>query len=39
MEQDPTWLALARARLEAEADGASPAGRELFGPRRSRARG
>jgi site-specific DNA-methyltransferase (adenine-specific) len=39
MEQDPTWLALARARLEAESDGVAPAGRELFGPRRSRARG
>jgi site-specific DNA-methyltransferase (adenine-specific) len=39
MEQDPTWLALARARLEAESEGATPAGQELFGPRRSRARG
>jgi len=39
MEQDPTWLALGRARLEAESDGVAPAGRELFGPRRSRARG
>ena len=39
MEQDPTWLALARARLEAESEGAAPPGRELFGPRRSRARG
>jgi site-specific DNA-methyltransferase (adenine-specific) len=39
MEQDPTWLALARARLEAESEGATPPGRELFGPRRSRARG
>jgi len=39
IEQDPTWLALARARLEAESDGAAPTHRELFGPRRSRARG
>lgn len=39
MEQDRTWLALARARLEAESEDAVPTGRELFGPRRSRARG
>jgi len=39
IEQDPTWLALARARLEAESEGATPPGQELFGPRRSRARG
>ncbi len=39
IEQDPTWLALARARLEAESEGATPTGRDLFGPRRTRARG
>src|SRR5262249_18149838 len=36
MEQDPTWLALARARLQAESDGAAPREDERFGPRRSR---
>ena len=39
IEQDPTWLALSRARLEAESDGAAPRVGESFGPRRSRARG
>ena len=37
IEQDPAWLSLAKARLEAESDGAAPIARDLFGPRRSRA--
>jgi site-specific DNA-methyltransferase (adenine-specific) len=39
IEQDPAWLALARARLEAESDRASHPAAERFGPRRSRGRG
>jgi site-specific DNA-methyltransferase (adenine-specific) len=36
IEQDPNWLGLARARLQAESDGAVPGDAERFGPRRSR---
>ena len=36
IEQDPTWLALARARLQAESDGSAPPADRGFGPRRSR---
>jgi len=35
IEQDPSWLGLARARLEAESDGAARPAEERFGPRRS----
>jgi len=35
IERDPEWLALARARLEAESDGAPVPPAERFGPRPS----
>ena len=35
IEQDPTWLALARARLEGESEGLTRPADERFGPRRS----
>jgi site-specific DNA-methyltransferase (adenine-specific) len=38
IEQDSEWLALARARLEAEVDGAASPDGERFGPRRTASR-